>query len=321
MGGIPRWSRRKNSVDRKALPTISSQRHKTEPGRRYGAGLGLAQECSLGKFADAFVDEGIATFTFDYATFGRSSGFPRHMVDPTSHIADIRAAIATLVDRSKELGVDAGNIGLWGTSLGGGHVVSASLDDAASSKSIRAVVSQVPHLASGVESMMGTFLRDPITYAPALGRVLAGVLKGSILGITGSYWYLPLHGKPGSAAAMQNSGDSGGYGTLCPPHLHESGFWKNAMTSGSVMRILLYRPLSKNTRSRKDDLDLPPTLLVAAEKDTLCPAMYAKHVAKRIENAELFLLDGAGHFDVYGKELERVIQHEAAFLKKHLVTP
>ena len=283
-------------------------------------GLGLAQECSLGKFADAFVDEGIATFTFDYATFGYSSGFPRHMVDPTTHIADIRAAIATIVDRSEELGVDAGNIGLWGTSLGGGHVISAALDDAASTKSIKAVVSQVPHLASGVESVMGTFLRDPITYAPALGRVLAGVLKGSILGISGSYWYLPLHGKPGSAAAMQNSGDSEGYGSLCPPQLHESGMWKNAMTAGSVMRILLYRPLSKLTRSRSDDMDPPPTLLVAAEKDTLCPAMYAKHIAKRIENVELLLLDGAGHFDVYGTELERVIKHEAAFLKQHLLT-
>jgi pimeloyl-ACP methyl ester carboxylesterase len=87
------------------------------------------------------------------------------------------------------------------------------------------------------------------------------------------------------------------------------------------MRILLYRPLSKLTRSRSDDLDLPPTLLVAAEKDTLCPAMYGKHVAKRIENMKLLLLDGAGHFDVYGKEFDRVIEQEAAFLKKHLVAP
>ena len=284
-------------------------------------GLGLSQDCSLGKFANAFVEQGMATFTFDYATFGHSFGSPRHMVDPITHISDIRAAVATLQEKSNELGIDSEAIGLWGTSLGGGHVMSAALDDTLSTKkSIKAVVSQVPHLASGIESVLGTFISDPITYAPALARVLAGVMKGLIVSVSGSNWYLPLHGKPGSAAAMQNPGDEEGYGSLCPPNLHESGHWKNSMTFGSVIRILFYRPLTKLIRFRpSEDHDLPPILLVAAEQDTLCPALYAKQLAERIRNAELLLLDSAGHFDVYDKELEKTIQHEIKFLKKHLM--
>ena len=283
-------------------------------------GLGLSQDCSLVKFANAFVEEGMATFTFDYATFGHSSGSPRHMVDPTTHISDIRAAVATLQEKSNELGINSEAIGLWGTSLGGGHVMSAVLDDTVSSKkSIKVVVSQVPHLASGIESVLGTLISDPITYAPALARVLAGVVKGLMVSMSGSNWYLPLHGKPGSAAAMQNPGDEKGYGSLCPPNLHESGYWKNSMTFGSVLRILFYRPLTKLIWLRSKDHDLPPILLVAAEQDTLCPAMYAKEVAERIRSAELILLDSAGHFDVYDKELERAIQHETKFLKKYLI--
>lgn len=283
-------------------------------------GLGLSQECSLEKYTNAFVEEGMSTFTFDYASFGHSAGSPRHMVDPTAHISDIRAAVATLQENSNELGIDSKAIGLWGTSLGGGHVLSAAFDDTVSStKSIKAVVSQVPHLASGVESVFGTLIADPITYAPALGRVLAGVVKGVILSATGSNWYLPLHGKPGSAAAMQNPGDHEGYGSLCPTNLRKSGYWKNSMTFGSVIRILFYRPLTKLLWFRSQHHDLPPMLLVAAEQDTLCPATYVQQVAERIHNAELLLLDSAGHFDVYGKELGRTIQHETKFFKKHLI--
>jgi len=61
--------------------------------------------------------------------------------------------------------------------------------------------------------------------------------------------------------------------------------------------------------------------LVAAEGDTLCLAKYAEEAAARIGTAELFVLPGAGHFDVYrGEALEEVLRKEvSSFLRTHLL--
>lgn len=93
------------------------------------------QEVLLPRFAEAFVGAGYAAVTFDYRGFGASGGERGRLV-PSMQIEDIHTVIAWV----KALpGVDAARVGLWGTSLGGGHVLAA----AASDPSIRAVVSQL----------------------------------------------------------------------------------------------------------------------------------------------------------------------------------
>jgi fermentation-respiration switch protein FrsA (DUF1100 family) len=93
------------------------------------------QELLLPGFAEAFVGAGYAAVTFDYRGFGASGGEPGRLV-PAMQIEDIHTVIGFV----KELpGVDASRVGLWGTSLGGGHVLAA----AASDPSIKAVVSQL----------------------------------------------------------------------------------------------------------------------------------------------------------------------------------
>ena len=62
-----------------------------------------------------------------------------------------------------------------------------------------------------------------------------------------------------------------------------------------------------------------PTLLIAAERDTLCPAKYIKQAKEKIQNAELLFLPDVGHFDVYvGKELDTVLSAQVDFFKKYL---
>lgn len=87
--------------------------------------------------AHAFADAGYLALTFDYRTFGESGGEPGQLVDISGQLADIHAAVefARRHDR-----VDAGRIVLWGTSLGGGHVVTAAARD----ERIAAVIAQVP---------------------------------------------------------------------------------------------------------------------------------------------------------------------------------
>ena len=331
-------------------------------------GLGLMQDCSLeDKFVNAFVAEGVATLTFDYATFGYSAGIPRHVVDPNQHIQDIKSAIGTLHERSKQLNIDSTRMALWGTSLGGGHVLSIAFDNNNNAKDsssaslpipeIKVVIAQVPHLASGLESVLGTVKSDPITYIPALVQTLAGMIKGAIYAINNQAWYLPLHGPPGSSAAMQNLGDDEGYGALCRRHgsasndddassssSSSSSFWKNGMTALSGIRIMLYRPLStvlssSSSSKTTDKTLLPSILMIAAENDTLCPARYVQQVADHYSTAtttttsdsvvdagttkpqlvEYVVLENAGHFDIYqDRHLQTALDVEINFLKKNL---
>lgn len=289
-------------------------------------GLGLMQDCLLNDYINAFKSEGIAVFTFDYATFGHSHGLPRHEVDPTTHISDLNAAIEA-VRKQFTLKVDVESISLWGSSLGGGHVLSAGLSPGVTRKDIRAVVAQIPHIVSGGEAVSGTVMSDPVALFPVLGKTTAALIKSILLMImnkneeSSSWWYVPLHGKRGSAAVMQNPGDDEGYGALCNTgrgSAEEVGIWRNALTGISSPRLLSYRPMNVISQQQNAE-DQPPVLLVAAEYDTLCPAKYVVAAAQLIQGSELHVLPGAGHFDVYkGEGLEKTIQLEVAFLRRHL---
>jgi predicted acyl esterase len=93
------------------------------------------QELLLPRFAEAFVLAGYAAVTFDYRGFGASGGERGRLV-PSMQIEDIH----TVVDFVRALPeIDAARVGLWGTSLGGGHVLGAASGD----PSIKAVVSQL----------------------------------------------------------------------------------------------------------------------------------------------------------------------------------
>jgi pimeloyl-ACP methyl ester carboxylesterase len=281
-------------------------------------GLGLSQDCSLDAFVDAFTRAGFAAFTFDYATFGASQGLPRHQVKPQNHVQDLRAALRTIRqdDSWKPLGVDASRIGLWGTSLGGGHVLCASaLEDEGDSDSVKAVVAQVPHIKAAAESLLGTLRRDPIPTTIGLVKVTGALLKWSLSSLV--FWdktttyYLRLHGLPGSSAMMQNPGDDVGYAALIPTQARTH--WRNAATVASVLAVLVYRPMSVVSNITA------PALLIAAEHDTLCPAKDAQQAAARMPNAEWLLLEGVGHFDVYqGHVLEQLLVATVDFFQKHL---
>eukprot|EP00568_Trieres_chinensis_P013530 CAMPEP_0183306024 /NCGR_PEP_ID=MMETSP0160_2-20130417/10574_1 /TAXON_ID=2839 ORGANISM="Odontella Sinensis, Strain Grunow 1884" /NCGR_SAMPLE_ID=MMETSP0160_2 /ASSEMBLY_ACC=CAM_ASM_000250 /LENGTH=371 /DNA_ID=CAMNT_0025469325 /DNA_START=68 /DNA_END=1183 /DNA_ORIENTATION=+ len=281
-------------------------------------GLGLSQDCGLDPFVEAFAGAGFASFTFDYATFGASGGSPRHVVNPAGHVADLSSAVRTVRERAGKLGVDGERIGLWGTSLGGGHALLVAAASSGGGRddgdelvgSVRAVVAQVPHLASGLESVTETIIRDPLGTLPGLARVVAGFLRGLFQAVlSGRPWYIPLVGLPGSAAMMQNDGDEQGYLSLIPEGGGRHG-WRNGATIGSIPRTLAYRPLGSISDVRV------PALLVAAGDDTLCPAHRVERAAKLAPNAELVLIEGAGHFDIYsGDSLSRVLKAEIAFFQ------
>ena len=77
------------------------------------------KEWLLPPFAEAFRDAGFAVLTFDYRGFGESDGARGRLV-PQEQVEDIRNGMTLL---ASEACVDAGRLGLWGTSFGCANAV------------------------------------------------------------------------------------------------------------------------------------------------------------------------------------------------------
>lgn len=104
-------------------------------------GFSAVKEMYLDRFAEAFVEAGLASVVFDNRNFGASDGEPRQEIDPWAQIRDYRDAITHAAELPD---TDADRIGIWGSSYSGAHVLVVGAID----RRVKCVVSQVP-LISG----------------------------------------------------------------------------------------------------------------------------------------------------------------------------
>jgi uncharacterized protein len=123
-----------------AWPFPPTNGYLPRPAITMAHGYAGVREHGIAEFAKAFADAGFVVLLHDHRTFGVSDGEPRQDVDPWGQIADWRRAISYLESRPE---VDAGRIGLWGTSYAGGHALVLGATD----RRIACVVSQVPTIS------------------------------------------------------------------------------------------------------------------------------------------------------------------------------
>lgn len=86
-----------------------------------------------------FAEAGYVTLAIDYRHFGGSGGSPRGRLWPLQETEDFKSAIDWL---ERQPGIDTDNIGIWGTSFGGGVVTHVAAHDIR----VRACVAQAPIL-------------------------------------------------------------------------------------------------------------------------------------------------------------------------------
>jgi fermentation-respiration switch protein FrsA (DUF1100 family) len=91
-------------------------------------------------YPGVFAKAGFMVLAFDYPSSGTSDGPVRGELDPIAQQRAYREAITFLVNRPD---VDGSRIGIWGTSYGGGHVLTVAAYD----RRVRCVVSQVPTIS------------------------------------------------------------------------------------------------------------------------------------------------------------------------------
>lgn len=112
------------------------------PALVIGHGFTVART-SLVEEGRLFAEAGYVTLAIDYRHFGGSGGEPRGRLWPRQETEDFKAAIDWLEGQP---GVDPDNIGIWGTSFGGGVATHVAAHDIR----VRACVAQAPILDGDV---------------------------------------------------------------------------------------------------------------------------------------------------------------------------
>ncbi len=109
--------------------------------------ISAIKEITLPGYAERFAEAGFVVLVFDYRYFGESGGEPRNHIVPFEQQQDIRNAITWLRAQPE---VDPDEIGGWGISLGGAHMLHLGAYD----RRLKAVVSVATGLNAS-ETMMG----------------------------------------------------------------------------------------------------------------------------------------------------------------------
>jgi dipeptidyl aminopeptidase/acylaminoacyl peptidase len=255
-------------------------------------GLSAVKAFRLPAFAERFVEKGMATFLFDYRTFGQSDGEPKHVVNPFHHVQDWLSAIAHVRNLPE---VDSKRIALWGTSFSGGHVIIAAAKD----PGITAVVSQVPFV-SGFSSIRLKSISDMVL---ATFYGMADYIKTAFLLPP---HYSPAIAPPGSFAAMNTEESYPGFRSIIP----DGSDWENKMTSRAFILLAFYYPIFYARKVKA------PVLLIGGKNDSLVPFAAVKKTAERLPNCEFVALE-SNHFEPYtGARFEQSIKIQIDFLER-----
>lgn len=249
----------------------------------------------LAENARRFAEAGLAVLTFDYRSFGESGGEPRQVVSVRHQLDDWRCTIRFA---RRLFDVDPDRIALWGSSLGGAHVVTVAAED----PRIAAVVAQVP-FNGFPRRVQGRSTLQTL-------RLLWVMCDDAVRGWLGRQpHYIPMLAQPGelAVAATPRANDhllalSGGTSDT---------LWRNQVAPRGLFGMLRYRPSAVAHRV------VSPLLVCVVERE-LTPAETAAAIVERAPRGELRRYPG-DHFDIYRDPIRhQALTDQVAFLTSHL---
>ena len=257
-----------------------------------GHGVGGTRKMRLPAFAERFAAAGYACLVFDYRHFGDSECEPRQLLDIPHQLEDWKAAIA----HARTLpGVDPERVAIWGSSFGGGHVLSTAADV----PNLVAVISQCPFTDGAASSK---------TSEPKVSLKLAVLALRDIIGskFGAKPLLVPLAGRPGETAFMTAPDVWDGQQRLYPPGHNFS----NSVAARFAFGISRYFP------GRKTHLIQAPVLFCICDPDTVAPAKQALEYAARTPRHEVKRYP-YGHFEIYVDDaFEHVVRDQLDFLRR-----
>ena len=239
--------------------------------------------------AERFAAEGMAALTFDYRAFGESGGKPRQVISIKGQLEDFKNAIAFA--RSQPV-VDPSRIGVWGSSLAGGYVITLAAKD----PTIAAVVAQVPF--NGFPKKVEGRSKE------ATNRLLGAMIKDSFRGMFGREpFYIKAVGTTGELAVMATPEAQKTIDGM------KSDQWQNKVAPRVLFEMMKYKPGSVAA-----DIKIPVMVCVATQdKETQQGAALAAGPRAVLKSYPV------AHFEIYRPDIrEQVLNDQATFFKKVL---
>ena len=246
-------------------------------------GWSAVKEQYLDRYAEVFARSGFGVLLYDHANFGASDGMPRQEADPVLQRRGYRDAISFAQTLPE---VDARQIGIWGTSYSGGHVIEVAAID----RRVRCVVAQVPTI-SGYQSSLRRTRSDLVS--DSLRRFEAD--RASRFQGEAPAMLPAVSSDPTQACAMAGRDAYEffmGTRTFAPA-------WCNELTLRSAEMSRENEPGIHIAR-----ISPTPLLMIVAENDTLTAGDLCLEAYQRaLPPKNLVMLPG-GHFDPYVAHFE-----------------
>jgi pimeloyl-ACP methyl ester carboxylesterase len=263
-----------------------------------GHGFGGVRALRLYAYAERFADAGYVVVVFDYRGFGESDGAPRQVLDVGMQLQDWRAALQF----ARALpGVDPQRVVAWGTSFGGGHVITL----AGRGEPLAAIIAQVPHV-SGPAAVRATGLRSCLRLAPLALRDRAAALLGR------DPVYVDAVGLPGSTAVMTSPDAVPGLDKQIAASGLASGDYPQHVAARIGLTIGRYSPIRHASRVSC------PALIQIAAHDAVTPRAVAEKAVARMVDATVHIYD-CSHFDLYVEPyFATTFADQLAFLATHV---
>jgi uncharacterized protein len=247
--------------------------------------------------AERFAAAGFAVLIFDYRYFGESEGQPRQLVSVKRQREDIHSAIRFALSQTS---IDPNRIALWGTSLGGGHVIAVAAEE----PRVAAVIAQVPGIDMVSKDARAT-IKVPVL---VIVKLLAAAVRDAIQGFLGlAPYYAKVFGKPGETAVFSAPDLKPRFEAL----MKGSPTWRNAFTPRFYLALPRYQP------GTMEKLNMP-LLVCVADQDVYGNPAFPVKLAKQAPRGEVLRYPGE-HFDFYHRLFEQVIADEIDFLRRHLL--
>jgi dienelactone hydrolase len=256
------------------------------------------------EFAASFACGDIAALIFDYRYLGESEGEPRQLISTPRQCDDIRRAVEYVRSLPD---IDASRIALWGTSLGGHHVLSLAQEDHA----IAAVVANVPavDLFRGIRGRyVPPQMRMPMgKIVGATMRLLGAAILDQLRGMLGlAPFYIEVYGRIGHAV-FSNPDLADLFGAL----EQNAPSWRNRVTPRFLFTAPRYRDGSFARIAA-------PLMVTVARDDEVMSTGFVKAKLAQAPNHEIREYP-VKHFDMYhGAVRDRVAADHLAFLQLHL---
>ncbi|HYI46778.1 MAG TPA: alpha/beta fold hydrolase [Actinomycetota bacterium] len=263
-------------------------------------GFGSPRALRLYAYAERFAAAGYAAVVFDYRGFGDSDGEPRQVLDVSMQHDDWKAAL----EFARSLpGIDADKIVAWGTSFGGGHVLTV----AGRGETLAAVIAQVPHV-SGPAAVRATGFAASRKIAPYAIRDQINAVLGR------KPVYIPLVGRPGDLGIMTTPDALPGLEQLIVHSGIEPDAYRQDVAARIGLKIGLYSP--ERVMSNIEC----PTLIQIASNDAITPCAVAENAAKQIPDVTVRIYE-CSHFDPYvDPAFTNIIADQLAFLRENVPT-